>query len=94
MRETTEFPLNSTGQVTMTLNEIRSALRKQPFAPFRIRLTTGQNYEIRHPEFAAVTQTSMFVGEPHDDDVPVRMVQCDLMHVVALEPTSGPATQE
>jgi len=77
----------------MTANELRDALRKQPFEPFRVRLTTGQTYEIRHSEFAAVTQTSLFVGEPHDDDFPVRMVQCDLMHVVTLEPVDRTARQ-
>ena len=74
------------GKFAMTPNEVRDALRKQPFEPFRIRLTTGQTYEIRHPEFAAVTQTRLFVGEPHENGFPESMVQCDLMHVVALEP--------
>lgn len=72
----------------MTRNEIRDALRRQPFEPFRVRLSTGQVYEIIHPEFAAVTQTSLFAGEP-TDDFPQRMVQCDLAHVVAIEPVES-----
>ena len=77
----------------MTANELRDALRKQPFEPFRVRLTTGQAYEIMHPEFAAVTQTSFFVGEPHDDGFPDRMIQCSLLHVVALEPVERTTQQ-
>lgn len=76
----------------MTMNEIRDVLRKQPFERFRVRLTTGQSYDVTHPEFAAVTQFSLFVGEPTDDDSgPQRMVQCDLMHVVAIEPLGAAA---
>jgi len=73
----------------MTMSEIRDALRKQPFERFRVRLSTGQSYDVAHPEFAAVTQSSLFVGEPTDEDAgPERMVQCDLMHVVAIEPVA------
>ena len=71
----------------MRANEIKEVLRRQPFQPFRIRLSTGQKYEVRHPEFVALTKTSLFVGEPaSNDDFPDQMIQCDLMHVVAVEP--------
>lgn len=71
----------------MRVQEIREALRKQPFHPFRVRLSTGQGYDIRHPEFAALTRSSLFVGElAREEKFPHRMVQCDLLHVIALEP--------
>ncbi len=71
----------------MRPKEVQDVLRRQPFQPFRVRLSTGQGYEIRHPEFAAITRTSLFVGDPSaNQDFPDRMIQCDLLHVVALEP--------
>ena len=71
----------------MRPNEVQEVLRRQPFQPFRVRLSTGQGYEIRHPEFAALTKTSLFVGDPAGDEgFPNRMIQCDLLHVVAVEP--------
>ena len=71
----------------MRPNEVQDVLRRQPFQPFRVRLSTGQGYEIRHPEFVALTRTSLFVGYPAAaDEFPDRMIQCDLLHVVALEP--------
>lgn len=74
----------------MRLQEVQEALRREPFQPFRIHLTTGKTFDIRHPEFAAVTRSSMFVGKSSgDDEVPDRMIQCDLLHVVALEPING-----
>ena len=74
----------------MRLTEVQDALARQPFEPFRVHLSSGQSYEVRHPEFASLTRTSLFVGvSSGEDDVPDRMVQCDLLHVVALEPVDG-----
>ena len=80
----------------MRWQELREVLGKQPFDAFRVRLSTGQAYEVRHPEFAAVTRTSLFIGSPTEngDDAPDRMVQCDLLHVVALEPIGTGRTAE
>ena len=71
----------------MRFAELQDVLRRQPFEPFRIRLSTGQTYVIRHPEFAGLTRTSIFIGtSSQNDEIPERMVQCDLLHVVAIEP--------
>ncbi len=76
--------------VAMRVEEIRAGLRKVPFEPFRIHLSNGQAYDVRHPEFAALTRHSVYVGLPTTaEEVPDRMVQCDLVHVVALEPIDG-----
>jgi len=74
----------------MRFQELQDVLRKQPFEPFRIQLSNGQTHEVRHPEFAALTRTSVFVGVPAGrDDGPDRLVQVDLLHVVAIEPVNG-----
>jgi hypothetical protein len=74
----------------MRFQEIQDALRKQPFEPFRIQLSNGQAHEVRHPEFAALLRNSILVGVPSGKDgVPDRFVQCDLLHVVAIEPVNG-----
>jgi hypothetical protein len=74
----------------MRLQELQEALRRQPFQPFRIHLTNGQTFDVGHPEFAALTRTSIFVGHSSgDDEIPDRMIQCDLLHVVTLEPING-----
>jgi len=74
----------------MRFNELQDVLRKQPFEPFRIRLTTGDAYVICHPEFAALTRTSVYVGTLKvRQEGPDRLVQIDLLHVVAIEPTNG-----
>jgi len=76
----------------MRLHELQDALGRRPFQPFRVRLSTGQAYDVLHPEFAAITRTSLFVGTPATpQEPPERMVQCDLLHVVALEPVQRSA---
>jgi hypothetical protein len=38
----------------MNLDGIRSALRREPFHPFAIRLADGRSVPVRHPEFVAI----------------------------------------
>ncbi len=74
----------------MRQHELRDALRKEQFQAFRIHLSDGYAYDVRHPEFAALARRSVFVGlSSGKDDVPDRMIECDLLHVVALEPIDG-----
>ena len=74
----------------MRLNELKEVLRAQPFEPFRIKLTNEDSYVIRHPEFAALSRSSVHVGIPSGKDgIPDRYVQCDLLHVVSIEPVNG-----
>lgn len=74
----------------MRWQEMHEILHRTPFDPFVIQLSNGQSYTVRHPEFAALTRTSVFVGlPPGRKDVPDRMVQCDLLHVVSIEPANG-----
>lgn len=70
--------------------ELREALREHPFEPFRIHLTNGMAYEIRHPEMALLTPHSIHVVElTKAGKATDRVVKCDLIHVVAIEPVNG-----
>ncbi len=74
----------------MRVDELREALRAHPFDPFRIHLTNGMVYEVRHPEMALLTRHSVHVVEAgRAGRATDRVVKCDLMHVVALEPLDG-----
>jgi hypothetical protein len=39
-------------------------LRAKPFQPFPISMSDGQQYEIRHPEIAIVSRSTVLVGIP------------------------------
>jgi hypothetical protein len=46
----------------MTPEELRDSVQEKPFRPFRLVLTDGSAYDIRHPELLWVGQHSAYVG--------------------------------
>jgi hypothetical protein len=69
-------------------------LGKKPFQPFRITLTDGRSYEIRHPELAVVGRSTVFVGFPAPDEPePIydRYAIISLLHIMQLEPVGSSA---
>lgn len=68
-------------------------LRRRPFLPFRMFLTDGAFYDIRHPDQAIPTFTSVWITRPRPvlggtgvDEV----VIVSLLQVVRLEPIPSP----
>ena len=73
----------------MTVQTFRDLLTQQPFKPFRVVMSSGQTYEVRHPEMAFVTRTDLLVGtDIADDGVPAEFKICSLLHVTSVEPLS------
>ena len=73
----------------MTVQTFRDLLAARPFRPFRLVMSSGQTYEVRHPEMAWLTRTSILVGiDIADDGVPAEFKICSLLHVTAVEPIS------
>ena len=79
---------------TMTVQTFRELLSHRPFRPFRLVMSSGQGYEVRHPEMALLTRTDLLVGiGDTDEGVPAAFKICSLLHVTAVEPlttASGP----
>ena len=73
----------------MTLQTFRQLLSQHPFRPFRIVMSSGQTYEVRHPEMAMLTRTDILVGTGAiEDGVPAEFHICSLLHVTSVEPLS------
>jgi hypothetical protein len=71
----------------MTVQTFRELLARRPFQPVRLILSSGQAYEIRHPEMALLTRTDILIGtDLADDGVPAQFKICSLLHVTAIEP--------
>jgi len=71
----------------MTVQTFRNLLKERPFKPFRLVMSSGQSYEVRHPEMAWVTKTDILVGiDSEDDGVPAEFKICSMLHVTAVEP--------
>ncbi|MFO0973580.1 MAG: hypothetical protein U1A27_09100 [Phycisphaerae bacterium] len=76
----------------MRPEDIIERLRTQPFEPFRIYMTDGQTYDVRHPELVIVDRTKLhvFVPGPRGLDAPIRRTHyAALMHVVRIAPLNG-----
>lgn len=73
----------------MTTMDFRQLLRRQPFKPFRLVMSRGESYEVRHPEITLVTKNDILVGiDPGDDGMPAEFRICPLFHVATVEPLS------
>ena len=73
----------------MDPRELLSATRRRPFIPFRLTLTEGSTYDVRHSEFCMVGKRSAILGlEPLEEDQQLfeHSVTLDLLHIMKLEP--------
>ncbi len=78
----------------MNQEDLRDLLRTRPFQPFRLHLTDGSHYDVRHPDmvipfrrFAVVA-----VGGRPEEGLPERPVTIALLHIVRVEPLEVSAT--
>ena len=70
----------------MTVQTFRDLLTHQPFQPFRLIMSSGKSYEVRHPEMALLTRTDILVGVGDTNEgVPAEFKICSLSHVTAIE---------
>ncbi len=72
-------------------------LRCQPFQPFRIHLSDGASYDIRHPDQASPGILSVFVVTPGHDpsgtpwDVLTTLSMMHITRLVPLPPLAPPS---
>ncbi len=72
----------------MTLDAIQELLSRRPFEPFRIITSSGDRYEVRHPELVLRVKNGIYVGLGGRDNVADRAAFLSLLHIAAVE-TSG-----
>ena len=71
----------------MSPEGIRWLLRQQPFTPLRLVMSSGKEYEIRHPEMAMLMRNDILVGtDITDNGMPAEFDICPLLHVASIEP--------
>lgn len=71
----------------MTVQYLRDLLTAQPFKPFRVVMSSGQFFDVPHPEMAWVTKSDLLVGIPDfDEAVPASHRTLSLLHVTSVEP--------
>lgn len=72
----------------MSAEELRDTLRQQPFERFRIVMTDGASFDIRHQDLLWVGQRTAYVGLTGQAGQTFfeRAVKVDLLHVIRIEP--------
>ena len=76
----------------MRAEELTELLRRQPFAPFRMHLTAGQTYDIRHPELLWVRRQCADIALDPDPKTGVieHSERVSLLHIVRIEELESP----
>jgi hypothetical protein len=74
------------------IDTIRELLARRPFSPFRVILSSGDSYEVRHPEFELV-KGGLYIGLPAEssdgrENLPERMF-CSALHLAGVEQLVG-----
>jgi len=74
----------------MTLQDFQRLLSVRPFQPFRMITSSGERYEVRHPEMAFLLRTKIMLGlDPDRTGLADDWTMISLLHVTAIEPVSA-----
>ncbi len=75
----------------MDPQQIRDALRRQPFVPFRLLLEDGTAMEVQYPDRAFVTRRTVYVANAPEGQIADRAVPIPVEQVTGIEapPTEG-----
>jgi hypothetical protein len=68
----------------MNREDLREYLEREPFQPFRLHLSSGAFFDIRQPQLAYVSRSTLTVGQSVETDQQ-RFVVIALVHIVWLE---------
>jgi len=76
----------------MIAREIRELRDREPFRPFRLRLSSGDSYDVRDPSLVVPMKSEIFIAFPKLD----RWTVVPYLHVAAVEalPANGHGTRK
>jgi hypothetical protein len=71
----------------MRPEEIEELLRQRPLIPFRLYLTDGTSYAVKHPEMMILTRLFLDIGVPKAEGsaIAARVMRVSLLHIVRIE---------
>jgi len=78
----------------MRPEDLLELLRAKPFEAFRLHLSDGSAFDVRHPDMAIVQRSKVTVAVPGPEgpEGPAeRTVNCSLMHITRTELLNGEA---
>jgi hypothetical protein len=70
----------------MTADTFREILKRAPFEPFRVVMSSGESYNVMHPEMALVSSRTLVLAIPEPSHAEgERLVFCSYLHVAHIE---------
>ncbi len=75
----------------MTLDTIQELLARRPFEPFGIVASSGDRYEVRHPELVLRVKNGLYIGMGGRGAVADQVAYVSLLHITAVETGSSRA---
>ena len=75
-----------------TADDIQARLRDRPFTPVRFVVSTGQTYDVYHPDLVLVARRFLIIGLPSTDN-PIQAEQVTrvgILHVTEMRDLPSP----
>ncbi len=71
----------------MNLAALKQLLKAQPFEPFRLIISSGDKYDVRHPEMLLPLKDRVVIAfDPDRNGTPRGAVNISYLHIAAAEP--------
>lgn len=76
----------------MPPSDLLEAIRRRPFVPFRLHVSEGATYDVRHPEMMLVGLASVIIAIPADPASPyyLRHEIVAARHIIRMVPLDQP----
>jgi hypothetical protein len=55
----------------MSAKTLREMLERRPFQPFEVRMSNGDAFQVRYPNFAFVLRSNFVIGDPDADNLAI-----------------------
>ena len=78
----------------MTYRKLGEYVAAEPFRPFRIKMASGQSFDIRHPEMILVGRTSVRVHTVTGTEQGEKWHDASMLLMETIEPLDAPVSQK
>ena len=70
----------------MTADTFREITKQRPFEPYRVVMSSGESYNVMHPEMVLITSKSLVIALPDPTaSEGERLVFCSYLHLAHVE---------
>ncbi len=69
-----------------TANQLKERMQEKPFRPFRIKMSSGESYDIKNHAAAWVLRNAVEIGmDPDADGFVSNTRRCAILHIASIE---------